>query len=63
MYSIFSKSEKKYIFENLSERELMSVVEKLVIENGDENYSVLGIADAIEYFEYSIDYVLLAKTF
>ena len=63
MYSIFSKSEKKFIFENLSGRELMSVVEKLVIENGDENYSVLGIADAIEYFENSIDYVLLTKTF
>ncbi len=41
----------------------MSVVEKLAIESGDENYLVFGIADAIEYFENSNEYELLTNTF
>ena len=50
MYEIYNNVEDKIIFKG-NEYELMEFVEKLVIENEDFGFSVLGISDAIEYVE------------
>lgn len=50
MYEIYNNVEGKVIFKG-NERELIEFTEKLVKENEDTNYSVLGISDAIEYIE------------
>ncbi len=34
-----------------SDSELIEFVEKIVKENGDENFSILGVSDAMEYLE------------
>lgn len=50
MYEIYNNVEDKIIFKG-NERELINFVEKLVVENEDTNYSVLGVSDAVEYLE------------
>ena len=50
MYKIYNNVEDKYIF-NGSERELIDFTKEIINENGDTEYSVLGISDAIEYIE------------
>ena len=50
MYQIYNNVEDKIIFKG-NGQELINFVEKLVIENEDTNYSVLGISDAEEYIE------------
>ena len=50
MYEIYNNVEGKVIFKG-NERELIEFTEKLVKENEDTNFSVLGISDAIEYIE------------
>lgn len=50
MYEIYNNLEEKTIFKG-NEREFIVFVEKIVIENEDFSYSVLGVSDAIEYIE------------
>jgi len=50
MYKIYNNVEDKIIFEG-NESEFINFVEKLVIENEDYSFSVLGVSDAVEYIE------------
>ena len=50
MYKIYNNIEDKDIFQG-NERELLEFVVKILEENGDENFSILGISDATEYIE------------
>ena len=59
MFTIFSVSENKIIFKSDNESEFMDFVKSLVKENGDENFSILGIGDAIEYIDCSDYYTML----
>jgi hypothetical protein len=50
MYKIYNNVEDKIIFEGY-EIDFIDFVEKLVIENEDYSFSVLGVSDAVEYIE------------
>jgi hypothetical protein len=50
MFKIYNNVEDKIIFEG-NESEFIDFVEKLVIENEDYGFSVLGVSDAEEYIE------------
>ena len=51
MYSIVNNIENKVIATLDSDRELINKVQEIVSENGDSDFSVLGISDAKEYIE------------
>ena len=50
MYVIYNNVEEKNIFQG-NEREFINFTKTIVKENGDIDYSILGISDAIEYIE------------
>jgi len=50
MYEIYNNVEDKIIFKG-NGTELINFTEKIVIENEDINFSILGISDAVEYIE------------
>jgi len=50
MYRIYNNIEDKNIFDGNS-TDLISFVKKIVLENEDYNFSILGVSDAIEYIE------------
>jgi hypothetical protein len=50
MYRIYNNIEDKFIFEG-NENEFIEFVQKIVIENEDYDFSILGISDAKEYIE------------
>jgi hypothetical protein len=51
MYKINNNVEDKVIGEFEDDLSFIEFVEKIVIENEDYNFSVLGVSDAIEYIE------------
>jgi hypothetical protein len=50
MYKIYNNVEGKIIFDG-NESDFIDFVKKIVIENEDYDYSVLGVSDAVEYIE------------
>lgn len=48
MYKVYNNVEDKIIFVG-NEIEFIEFVKKIVIENFDYDYSVLGVSDAVEY--------------
>jgi len=58
MYTIYNNVEDKIIFQG-GEREFIEFTKKIVIENEDFDYSVLGCSDAIEYIEDYCDNLVL----
>jgi hypothetical protein len=50
MCQVINNLEEKEIFRG-NTNELLRFVDKIRIENGDFDYSILGISDAIEYIE------------
>jgi hypothetical protein len=50
MYKIYNNVEDKIIF-NGNEREFIEFMNTIRDENGDVDYSILGVSDAIEYVE------------
>lgn len=51
MYSLVNNLDNKVIANLSNDRELIDKVSKIVIENEDFDFSVLGISDAKEYIE------------
>jgi len=51
MYSIVNNLENKVIANLSNDRELIDKVSEIVSENGNSDFSVLGISDAKEYIE------------
>ena len=51
MYSIVNNLENKVIANLSNDRELIDKVREIVSENGNSDFSVLGISDAKEYIE------------
>lgn len=51
MYSLVNNLDNKVIAELKSDSELIDKVSKIVIENEDFDFSVLGVSDAKEYIE------------
>jgi hypothetical protein len=49
MYSLVNNLDNKVIANLKNDSELIDKVSKIVIENEDYNFSVLGISDAKEY--------------
>lgn len=50
MYKIYNNVEDKIVF-NGNEREFIEFMNTIRDENGDVDYSILGVSDAIEYVE------------
>lgn len=50
MYTVFNHVRNKVVFYG-TEREFIDFVKQIVIKNGDSDYSVLGVSDAIEYID------------
>lgn len=60
MYSIVNNIENKIIANLSSDVDLIYKVREIVTENGDSNFSVIGVSDAKEYIEdYCADLDLL----
>ena len=55
MYSLVNNLDNKVIANLKNDSELIDKVSKIVIENEDYNFSVLGISDAKEYIEEFCD--------
>ncbi len=55
MYSLVNNLDNKVIANLSNDRELIDKVSKIVIENEDFDFSVLGISDAKEYIEEFCD--------
>lgn len=55
MYKILNNVENKIIFESSNDLEFIEFVRKIVIENEDYDFSVLGVSDAEEYIEEYCD--------
>lgn len=51
MYSIVNNLENKVIANLSNDRELIDKVSEIVSENGNTDFSVIGISDAKEYIE------------
>ena len=47
---VYNNVENKNVFEG-TESELIDFVKKIVVENEDYEFSVIGISDAMEYLE------------
>lgn len=50
MHKVYNNVEDKIVFSG-DDMELIDFVRKIVIENEDADYSVIGVSDAIEYIE------------
>lgn len=60
MYTVHNNVENKIIFSG-NEREFIDFMRKIVVENEDFDFSILGISDAIEYIEVYCDNLDLVK--
>lgn len=58
MFVVKNNIDEKTVFSG-NEREFISFVKKVVIENEDFDYSVLGVSDATEYIENYCDNLVL----
>jgi hypothetical protein len=62
MYKVKNNVEDKIVFEG-NESEFIDFVKKIVIENEDFDFSVLGVSDANEYIEDYCGNLEMVKTF
>jgi hypothetical protein len=51
MYSIVNNLDNKVIANLSNDRELINKLQAIILENGDIDFSILGISDAKEYIE------------
>lgn len=61
MFTLINTIENKVIAELKSETELIDKVSKIVIENEDFDFSVLGLSDVTEYIEDFCDNLAILK--
>lgn len=54
MYKVFNHLENKVIFSG-NESEFINFMKKIVIENEDFDFSIIGVSDAKEYLEVYCD--------
>jgi len=54
MFQVFNNLEQKFIFEG-NESQLIDFTQLIVKDNQDENISILGLSDAVEYIEEYCD--------
>ncbi len=58
MYQVYNNEEGAIIFDG-NESDFIDFVKKIVIEDGNNDYSVLGASDAVEYIEDYCDNLIL----
>lgn len=51
MYIVYNNVKGEVIFSSYGEKPFIEFAKKIVEENGDKDYSVLGVSDAQEYIE------------